>query len=287
VLEMLVTLVVGAVVIGAVGALGFRQQRFHRDIVAAAERIEQLDQATALVPVVLRAIAPGEGDIPAGGARDTSLEFRSAIATAVVCDSGLGSLVLAPVTVEAPHLASVLTRPDAGDTVWSLTLTATGETWTPRPVITAIDSTTSCRPNGISPWEDSTPRRSIVLRVAPIQPVSTGTPIRVTRPWRYSIYKSSDGDWYLGAREWSATSLRFSTIQPVSGPFRSAAAKGLTFRYFDSTGKGITAGTSDTRGIALVQVTFRVDSLLPGRFAHAVGIPGQAINSVALRNRSR
>jgi prepilin-type N-terminal cleavage/methylation domain-containing protein len=285
VLEMLVSLVIGAILIAGVGAIGFRQQRFQRDVVAIVERLEQLEQSGEMLPIAIRGISPVEGDIAAGGARDTSLEFRATIVTAVVCDSGHGSLVLAPTTIESPHLASVLARPDLGDTIWSFVGTATGPVWQPRTISTVIDSTVVCAPGGLSPWSVQAPRRSITVRIAAPLPVGPGAAIRITRPWRYSIYKSSDGDWYFGAREWNSASMKFNTIQPVSGPFRSAASHGMQFRYFDSAASVIPSGATDTRAIALIQVTFRTDSVLSGRYAHAVGIVSQSITSIALRNR--
>ena len=286
IIELLVALVVGAIAIACVGAFGFRQQRFHRDVVAVTERLEQLEQAAALMPIALRSIAVTEGDIPAGGARDTSLEFRATIATAVVCDSGRGSLVLAPTSVDSPRLASILTTPEVGDTIWSLTLSGGGETWTPRPITGVSDSLAACLLGGVSPWAGPSVRSSMVLRVAAPLPAGPGSPIRITRPWRYSIYRASDGDWYLGARDWNPMRLRFNTIQPVSGPFLSAA-RGLAFRYVDSGGVTIPSGDVDTRGIARIDVAFRVDSVLPGTFTHAIGIVGGAIISVAMRNRAR
>jgi hypothetical protein len=286
-MEMLVTLTVSAIAITLVGAVGFRQQRFHRDVVAVTERIEQLDQATALVPVALRSIAPGEGDIPPGGARDTSLEFRATIATAVACDSGQGSLVLAPVHTDSPHLASVLQRPAPGDTAWTLATIGAAEAWTPQAITGVIDSTTTCLIGGVFPWANQAATPSVVLRVAMAVPPAKGVPVRITRSWKYSIYRASDGNWYLGARDWNSGTLRFNTIQPVSGPFVSAAARGVAFQYYDSAGVAIASGSSETHGIAFIQVAFSVDSVLPGTFVHAIGVRGSSITSIALRNQRR
>lgn len=287
VLEMLVALTLSAIVITLVASVGLRQQRFHRDVVAATERLEQLDQATALVPVALRSIAPGEGDIPPGGARDTSLEFRATIATAVVCDSGRGSLVLAPVGTGPPRLSSILERPVAGDTAWWLAKVGAGEAWTPQSIAGVIDSTTSCLIGGVAPWPSRASLQSLVLRVALPVPPAKGMPVRITRSWKYSIYRASDGKWYLGARDWNPGTLRFNIIQPVSGPFISAAARGVAFRYYDSAGVAISSGSSTTRDIAVIQVAFSVDSALPGQFTHAIGVRGTTITSIALRNRRR
>lgn len=286
-IEMLAALVISVITIAAVGELAFRQQRFHRDVVSAVERLEQLEQAAGLMPIALRSIAPGEGDIPPGGARDTALEFRATIATGVVCDSGHGSLVLAPANTDPPRLTSILSRPDVGDTLWSLSLVGSAETWTPKSIVTVIDSSTTCLVGGISPWPGAARRVSVVLRVTGQLSAGSGTPLRITRSWRYSIYHASDGDWYLGAREWNAATAKFNTIQPVSGPFVSSSNGGVAFGYFDTSGVAIASGSASTRGIALIQTSFRVDSTLPGKFHHAIGVNASTITKVALRNRLR
>lgn len=285
VLEMLVTLGLSAIVISLVGAIGIRQQRFHRDVVTAVERLEQLEQAAALIPIALRSISPAEGDIPAGGARDTALEFRATIATAVVCDSGPGTIVLAPTNTNAPHLASILSRPEAGDTAWSLDIGARDH-WIARAIVSVVDTTVSCVLGGLAPWPAAS-RPTIALRVGAPVPAAAGSAVRVTRTWRYSIYRGSDGAWYFGAKEWNPTTRRFNTIQPVGGPFLSPAAGGVSFRYADSAGVAIASGADDTRSIALIEIALRVDTLFQGRRSQAVGIRGLATPAVALRNRAR
>jgi prepilin-type N-terminal cleavage/methylation domain-containing protein len=287
IIEILAALVLSAIVIAAVGGLAFRQQRFNRDVIGATERLEQLEQAAGLMPIALRSISPGEGDIPPGGARDTSLEFRATISAGVICDSSRGSLVLAPANTDPPRLASILSRPDIGDTLWSLGLTGSAETWTPRAITAVIDSTTTCLLGGTSPWANATRTISLVIRVTGQLPGGSGTPVRITRPWRYSIYHSSDGDWYLGAREWNSSSMKFNTIQPVSGPFVSPASGGVAFRYFDTSGAVVPSGMATTHGIALVQVSFRVDSTLPGTYRHAIGVIASTTLKIAVRNRVR
>jgi hypothetical protein len=62
-----------------------------------------------------------------------------------------------------------------------------------------------------------------------------GALLRVTRPARYVFYKSGDGSWQLGLREWVDASARLAPPQPIAGPFlmRSNDARG-GFRYFDA-----------------------------------------------------
>jgi hypothetical protein len=284
VVEMLVALVVGALVLGLGASIGFRHQRFHRDVLVAIERAETLDQLVALMPISVRSIAPGEGDIPVSGARDTSLEFRAVIMGAAVCDSGSTTVLTAPLTLPV-RLSSTLARPEAGDTAWFLDTSPALETWAPRVIVAVSDSMATCRLGSALPF-GSAPRKSIAFRLASTAPVASSV-VRVTRPWRYSLYHASDGGWYLGAKEWNTAAGKFNTIQPVAGPLASASAGGLKFRYLDSLGSLLPTVPPDTRRIAAIEVAFRVDSVIAGKYAHATTIRGRASAVIALRNPAR
>jgi prepilin-type N-terminal cleavage/methylation domain-containing protein len=282
--ELLVALGVGALVVGLGAMIGFRHQRFHRDVVIAVERADEIDEMVALMPISLRSIAPGEGDIAPGAARDTSLEFRATIASAVVCDSGSSTVLLAPAGV-SPQLSSLLDRPATGDTAWFLDSSGATESWAARPITAVFDSSAVCRV-GSSATFGLSQRASIALRLAAALPRSSCV-VRVTRPWRYSLYRASDGSWYFGAKDWNASLGRFNTIQPVAGPLVSAAAGGLRFRYLDSLGAPLPVLPPDTRRIASIEVAVRVDSTIPGAYAHATSIRGRATVAIGLRNRVR
>lgn len=283
-LELLVALGVGALVISLGATIGFRHQRFHRDVVIAVARAEALGELVALMPISVRGIAPGEGDIATGGARDTSLEFRAVIASAVVCDSGATTVALAP--AESPiRFSSILVRPAAGDTAWFLGVASPVESWVPRPIAAVFDSSAICRLGSSSPF-GTAPQVTVALRLGASAPPRSNV-VRVTRPWRYSIYKASDNAWYLGAKEWNPATGKFNTIQPVAGPLVSAAAGGLRFRYLDSAGAFLPAIPPAPRRIAAIDIGFRVDSVIPGTYAHAASIRGRSNVVVALRNRLR
>lgn len=283
VVEAMIAVSVGAVVIGLGAALAFRHQRFHRDLAVVSERTEQLGQVMALMPVSLRGIAPGEGDIAPGAARDTSLEFRSTIASSVVCDTTAGSAFIAPVA-DSPALTSIMTTPEAGDTAWLLSAGGSPDRWTAFPIAAVAASGHVCPIGGQSPF-GGTPRTSLRLTLSGA--AWPGAVVRITRPFRYSLYKASDGAWYIGAKDWSPSLGRFNTIQPVAGPFLSAAAAGLRFRYADSLGAAIPAGTMAPAAIALIEIALRSDSTLPGRYAHAGVGSSRSSAWVAIRNRSK
>jgi hypothetical protein len=108
-----------------------------------------------------------------------------------------------------------------------------------------------------------------------------GTPARITRPARYSLYRASDDHCYLGLRTWNASLGRFNQVQPVSGPYRSPALGGSAFRYFDSTGARLPSGTQDTRRVARVEVQLTADRST----APAIAALDSLVVAVALRNR--
>jgi hypothetical protein len=116
-----------------------------------------------------------------------------------------------------------------------------------------------------------------------------GAPVRVTRPLRYSLYRGGDGAWYLGEKDWSTASGRFNTIQPVSGPFLSAAAGGLTFAYLDSAGASIAAPVVDPTSIAAIRITLRGQTRNVTRVLGSAASTGHRVDTatvtVLLHNR--
>jgi prepilin-type N-terminal cleavage/methylation domain-containing protein len=279
--ELLVAIVLCGILLTGIGALSARQQRFGRDIVVAVERVQESSLGAAVVPVAIRPVSPSAGDLSA--ATDTALEFRATIGSAVVCDTAGATMTLTRPTTIPPALASILTRPESGDTAWVLSTTG-ADVWTPRRIIGVSDSTFACRIGGVVQWLSEPTRPSLVLRVSPSTGVEPGSPVRITRPWRFSLYKASDGLWYLGARDWNTTSAKFNTIQPVSGPYLSAAKRGLVWRYYDSTLTSLGTGP-DPRRISVIEMTVRPDSALVGAFSHPVSVRATVVGMTSLRNR--
>ncbi|MDE3054151.1 MAG: hypothetical protein KGJ70_09715, partial [Gemmatimonadota bacterium] len=61
---------------------------------------------------------------------------------------------------------------------------------------------------------------------------------RVLRRTRFSLYRSGDGSWYLGMRDWNLAGGGFTGIQPVAGPLapfnRDPGRAGLHFAFVDA-----------------------------------------------------
>ncbi len=292
-LELMVAIVIGGLALGLVSAVSVRQQRVFSDLADAAAMGGQLRDAAAILPIDLRAASAVAGDVRSGEARDTSIELRSTIASGVGCDTSSGHVLLAPPTGGAGTFGSVAVAIQAGDTAWVFTPMDTGDVWRPYRVASATGAAAGqCSPLGphLSDSAVATAGRiALSLDSPPALAALIGTPVRVTRPFRYSLYRASDGAWYLGARDWNTASSRFNTIQPVSGPFLSAASGGLAFTYIDSAGRAIPTPVADTRAVALVGIAVRAQTrLAPRALAAATSTGGHrdsAVISVMLRNR--
>jgi len=262
-IELLVALAVGGTALGLVAAISFREQQTFNDLAAVASSDAQLRDAGSLLPVDLRPLAPATGDVRAGEARDTSLELRATIASAVVCDTTTTALILAPSGQGGTAYGSVAEPIEAGDTAWLYAAADTAEEWRPFRVAATSDAPAGpCA--GLAPEladkDKALPRVVVALDTPPALASALGFPVRITRPRRYSLYRASDGLSYLGERDWNPETRRFNTIQPVSGPFAPAAEHGLVFRYLDSTGASLAIPVANPSAIALVQVDLRVEA---------------------------
>ncbi len=260
-IELMIALGVASVVLGIVASISVREQRVFGDLANQAAVTGQLREAAAVLPTDLRAISPGAGDIAAGEARDTSLQLRGTIASGIICDTSAGGIVLPPAGTGANAFASGTSAIQAGDTVWLFTPTPTDEMWAPYRVSSVASGAPSqCASAG--PVLDAATRthsRTVLTLANP--PSSTaaavGLPVRITRPLRYSLYRASDGAWYVGERDWNASTQRFNTIQPLAGPMLSASRGGLAFQYFDSLGTQLAAPVANPAGVAMIRIVLR------------------------------
>lgn len=286
--ELLVTTVVAGIALTLITAVCVRQQRVFSDMADETAAYAQLRDAEAILPIDVRAVSSVAGDVRE--ARDTSLELRGLIASSVVCDTAARSIVLAPATADAQTYGSFLSTVAVGDTAWVL-LADSADAWRPfRVGASAAYRAGACAPQGprLSSQARTTPR--VALSLDSLSPAAAlGAPLRVTRPIRYSLYHAADGGWYLGQRDWNVASSRFNGVQPVSGPFLSRGAGGLSFRYLDSAGNALGSPVTDTRLIAGVRVDLRSETRFAVRALASAAQRGPRVDSAALwiliRNR--
>lgn len=261
--ELLVALGVGGAAFGAFALVVARQERVHGELARRIRARAQLrDGLTALVSD-LRGVSPAAGDIPVGEARDSSIQFRATVGTAVVCEIRDRTVVTG--------LSSFVTPPGPGDTAWAYLARDGAAAWLPLPIGDAFTPGESEASRCLFPPGAASlfhrgrgpgTRYTLSLAEVPAAPIGGGTPLRVTRVVRYSLYRAPDSRWYLGRREWSAAHARFETVQPVSGPYRPYAApaigtSGLELRYFDAGDVELSGGSFETTRIAQITLTLR------------------------------
>jgi hypothetical protein len=290
--ELLVALTVGGIALGIIAAIGVREQRAFHDLAESAAAAGQLRDAASILPGELRGIAPAAGDIRAGEARDTSLELRATIGSAVVCDTNANSLILAPPAAGSESYAGFATPIEAGDTAWLFSPADTGGDWLPFQVA-ATSGTAAGACLGPAPYLTDSARTlaRVAVSLAPSPPLgpALGLPVRFTRPRRYDLYRAADGLSYLGERDWNNATRKFDAVQPVSGPFLSAAASGPAFRYLDSTGAVLATPVASLGAVALVQVDLHGQTHNSSRAAGLAGetTPADSARVVILLHNRR
>ena len=262
-LELLVAMMLAAVILGAASSTLVRQRRSTSAQAMRVRAESQLRAALGELEVALDGLSPAAGDLVAGEARDTALQLRTVVASAVACDSTMGYATLAAADTSDERSSGVAAAPKAGDTLWWRPPGAAA--WTARRVADITASTGACPAGGSGV--------QALLRLGFLLPdtVPRGAPLRLTRQARYSFYHASDGSWQLGMSEWSDVLHAFSPPQPVAGPFVLVAPTGgrTGFWYFDAAGAALSvAGQgANVANIARVRVTLVAPDNAVGTFA--------------------
>ena len=251
--ELLVALTLAAVVLGSATSVLLRQQRTAAALGSSVATDAQLRIATGALAAELAVLSASVGDLVAGEASDTSLQLRSLVARGVACDDGAGVTIVAD-DVDEPNRALDGVLPRVGDSLWWYPGDSTGRWRSAR--ISSSDSVTAPCPLTSAPLRPA--RR---LGIGEADSVPSGAPLRITRPVRYAFYRSGDGSWQLGVREWIDATARFAAPQPVAGPFVMRADASRTgFRYFDSAGDELPIGPAgvDVTRVARIRLTVLV-----------------------------
>jgi len=270
--ELLVSMtLLGVVLAGVLGVLA-RQQRFYRDLVDVIESRRQLRHALAVLQPELRALsvdpsAEEGSDLLALG--DSAVELRAFIGSSVICRHDSVSLLELPARVLAS--GSVLTSWHAAPRARDVALVydegpadgGADDRWRAYEIAEQSESRTFCASSPLLRADDAAQSRYRVTLAAGATLSATiraGAPIRFARRTRYSLYRSADRAWFLGQREWNGA---WSTIQPVSGPYRpftaAPASSGLAFSAMDAAGNAVDADGP----VAALIVTVRARTSAP------------------------
>jgi len=277
--ELCIALTLGSLALCTITAIGARQQRLHFALAQRLAGARQLRHTAEILPIDLRAIDASEGDIVAGEARDSSIQFRATVAGGVICAVTGAEVALVPAEARGGELYTALSSPRAGDTLWALVDADSSQHWIPAGIVSSRTAAGRCAATGspfVAPADALA--ASVVLslsRDVGALGIGIGSPVRVTRLARYSIYHASDGGWYLGFRD-AAPGGGFDVIQPVSGPYPSRTS--LRFRYWGDGGTPLPLPIDSTRRVLAVEITLA--ALAGDVGAAAAGLPRAATSRV-------
>ena len=270
--DLCIALTLGSIALCTITVIGARQQRLHFALAQRLAGARQLRHAAEILPIDLRALDANEGDIVAGEARDSSIQIRATVAGGVICAVTGAEVALVPADARKGELYTALSSPRVGDTLWALADADSSQRWIAAGIVSSRTAAGRCAATGsafVAPAEALAP--SVVLslsRDVDALGIHAGSPVRVTRLARYSIYRASDGGWYLGFRD-AAPAGGFDVIQPVSGPYPSRTS--LRFRYRGDGGTPLTLPIDDTRRVLAVEIA--IAALAGDVGAAAAGLP--------------
>jgi hypothetical protein len=245
--EMLVGVAIAGLAAAAMTMTLTRQQRFYSSTSAILDARAQVRDGADVLVSDIRSAAAARFGLPV--TTDSAIEMFTVIATSVACTGPVGATIGLPplVLARGNTLTSMLYQPDTGDLalLHAASTIPDSSRWETLRVASFASRAlaSSCPPaTGFTSSADASAGvngYSLTLAQAPSVGIRKGAPIAFVRRVRYSLYRSSDGEWYLGYRRCGASSGVCAAIQPVSGPYRpysSSSSSGLSFRYYNEAG---------------------------------------------------
>ncbi len=265
--EMLVSMLLLAIVGGAMTRVLIKQQQYYRDSGRTAAARRELRLGATVLPAEFRSISSAGGDILTMSESDITV--LAAIGASIVCAKGPAWFAIPPVNLARQTLTSLATTPLDGDVVFlynDSTLKGSEDDKWEQFTLTGRSQTADC-PG--APYTDavldptgSKPRTRYTVAGTIQDSVHLGAGVRFARQTRYKIYQEASGNWYLGMQEYKGAG--WSGTEPLAGPFRpfqsgDANPSGLQFRYFDTLGVRITDFTQ-TKSVGRIDVFLRTNA---------------------------
>ena len=291
--ELLVATAIAGIATALMTAAVVRHQRFYSAAGEILSTRSQLRDAADILASDIRSASVSMFGLPV--MTDTAVEMLTVIATSVACSAPVGSTVgLPPSRLISGHtLTSMLAQPDTGDLalIYGASPSAPDSgawesfriaSFSSRSLATSCPSSSGFTTPG-DEFSGATGFQ-VSLTSTPSAAIRKGAPVYFLRRARYSYYRSSDGEWYLGYRRCNVASpFTCAAIQPVSGPYL-----GMTFRYYDLSGAQVNAPAESFR-------VARVEFVLRGKSTNAIALTGDArkiwrdsvVVTVSPRNRLR
>jgi type II secretory pathway pseudopilin PulG len=291
--ELVVVIALAGLVGGTILGTITRQQRFYRGASELVTVREGVRDAMEVLSADVRGTSVAD---TVRLAADSAIEFFATIGGSVVCQVMGNDVGLPTAHSSGNSLSAFRADPDTGDlALFHVDSAGTNERWERYRISGFVQQSlaSSCPPTSrLSQQSDLDVglKGFVVTLTTPLgSDVRAGAVVRFVRRARYSLYRASDSDWYLGYRRCNAIGTSAcGTVQPVSGPYRvysrDPMATGLLFEYFDGAGQALDVASAPL-ALARVDVTARSESgqLLPSGGPFARRIADSATVSVAIR----
>ncbi|MGV3708815.1 MAG: PilW family protein [Gemmatimonas sp.] len=282
--ELIVALPIAAIIGTVAMALLLDNHRLARRLNTSTEIARELRQASAVLVSEIRPLSAH--DVVAW--TDTSLDIRALAGSGVVCAIPTANTIdLLPLNGSDALRTSWFATPQAGDEVQTITadsaLVPNDERWQSTSLASVTTSGSStCTTNALMLGGTHVSTNAVRLTLASslAERPAIGTPVRIARRTRYSLYRSADALWYLGRKTFNGAI--WTTVQPVAGPLDRASDHGLRVEVRDSTETPFASGAARTpRSIAL---TLRGSSAW-FKSATAASVRDSVVVHVALRGQ--
>jgi hypothetical protein len=280
---------VGGTIVGTIN----RQQRFYRGASELLYVRESVRDAMEVLSTDIRRTSVAD---TVRLAADSAIEFFATIGASVVCQIVGNDVGLPAAHSSGNSLSAFRDQPDTGDlALFHIQRAGGNERWEQHRIsgFTPQSLGSSCPPSSRFSQQsdlDVGAKGFVVTLTTPLGgDVKPGSVVRFIRRARYSLYRASGGDWYLGYRRCNAIGASVcGAVQPISGSYRAhsrdSRVTGLLFEYFDGAGQVLDLSAVPL-ALARVDVTARSESenQLPGGSPIAPRIADSATISIAVR----
>ncbi|MEO7359822.1 MAG: hypothetical protein ABI120_05800 [Gemmatimonadaceae bacterium] len=253
--ELIVALPIAAMIGVVAVTLLLDTHKLARRLDSSTEIARELRQAGAVLVSEIRPLSAS--DVIAW--TDTSFEFHGLAGSGIVCATPAANIIeLLPLSGADALRTSWFAAPQSGDLVFSVATDSAmvphDGNWRASPLVAYSTSASSqCSVGPLMTLGAAS--TSNVIRLTLAVPLATrpslGSPVRITRRARYSLYKASDARWYLGRKTYNG--VAWATIQPVAGPLDKPIQRGLLIQVRDSANNVLPSGSPRTpHSIALM-----------------------------------
>ncbi|MEP6835343.1 MAG: hypothetical protein ABJB74_18305 [Gemmatimonas sp.] len=253
--ELIVALPIAAMISTVAVALLLDTQKLARRLDSSTEIARELRQAGAVLTSEIRPLSAG--DVVAW--TDTSLDFHGLAGSGIVCATPAANIIdLLPLNGSDALRTSWFAAPQNGDDVYTVSADSAivphdGNWRVSSLAAYATAGSSQCTTRTLMSLGLSSTSNVVRLTLSAglATRASVGSPVRIARRTRYSLYKASDALWYLGRKTFNG--IVWTTIQPVAGPFDKPIEHGLLIQVRDSANNVLPAGSPRTpRSVALM-----------------------------------